>query len=262
MIKTPTAQIERSGAKSLADTYRTLYARDEFAFRHRGPPPGHGLHPRLRPQNRHVALLLYRQPRFAQRPQHEFADALEDLRLGVNLIEMHSIAAEMPARAQEALAAMFAGLAAHFRALARGRAAPLGDEFLQKLDIAIGEVVAYTARTTASVAAVVGVRRTFYPDAPPYRPVAPPALSRAEPGRKHHGIGESAVIGEVDIYGVYLPLFVGFATVAFLLQLILKRVLNAYGSYRLVWHRPLVDLAIYVILLGVVTAAASIVAYV
>jgi uncharacterized membrane protein YccC len=29
-----------------------------------------------------VALLLYRQPRFEPRPQHEFADALEDLRLG------------------------------------------------------------------------------------------------------------------------------------------------------------------------------------
>ncbi len=39
-----------------------------------------------------VALLLYRQPRFEPRPQHEFADALEDLRLGVNIIETQSIA--------------------------------------------------------------------------------------------------------------------------------------------------------------------------
>ena len=40
-----------------------------------------------------VALLLYRQPRFEPRPQHEFADALEDLRLGVNMIETQSIGA-------------------------------------------------------------------------------------------------------------------------------------------------------------------------
>jgi hypothetical protein len=71
------------------------------------------------------------------------------------------------------------------------------------------------------------------------------------------------VIAEFDIYGVYFPLFVGVAAVALLLQLLLKRVLDACGFYRFVWHRPLLDLAIYVILLGVVTAAAArIVAYV
>src|SRR5262249_48891281 len=68
-----------------------------------------------------VALLLYRQPRFEPRPQHEFADALEDLRLGVNIIDTQSIAPATSARAQEALAAMFSGVASHFRALAHGR---------------------------------------------------------------------------------------------------------------------------------------------
>jgi hypothetical protein len=33
--------------------------------------------------------------------------------------------------------------------------------------------------------------------------------------------------------------------------------LDALGFYRLIWHRALFDLAIYVILLGVVTAAAA-----
>jgi len=67
------------------------------------------------------------------------------------------------------------------------------------------------------------------------------------------------VIGEFDIYGVYLPIFVISAAVAFLLQLLLKRVLDASGLYRFVWHRALFDIAIYVILLGVVTAAMSMV---
>jgi len=126
-----------------------------------------------------VALLLYRQPRFEQRPQHEFADALGDLRLGANIIETRLLGSEMSDRAQEALAAMFAGLAAHFRALARGRVAPLGDDFLHKIDLAIGEVAACGGSTSACVAAVVGLRRTLYPDAPPYRPLNIPAATAA-----------------------------------------------------------------------------------
>jgi uncharacterized membrane protein YccC len=118
-----------------------------------------------------VALLLYRQPRFEPRPQHEFADALEDLRLGVNIIETRSIAPNMSESAQQALAAMFAGLAPHFRRLARGSVAPLGDDLLRKIDIAIDEVAACTAATHVCVAAVVGLRRTLYPDAPPHQPV-------------------------------------------------------------------------------------------
>jgi len=118
-----------------------------------------------------VALLLYRQPRFEPRPQHEFADALEDLRLGVNMIETQSLAPAMSKPAQDSLAAMFVGLAAHFRALARGRVAPLGDDLLKKIDIAIGEVTTCTATTHACIAAIVGLRQSIYPDAPPYRPM-------------------------------------------------------------------------------------------
>jgi hypothetical protein len=65
------------------------------------------------------------------------------------------------------------------------------------------------------------------------------------------------VIGEFDIYGVYFPAFAIFAAIAFLLQVVIKRLLNVYGFYRLVWHPALFDLAIYVILLGAVTAAGA-----
>jgi protein AaeX len=70
-------------------------------------------------------------------------------------------------------------------------------------------------------------------------------------------MGERAVIGELDIYGVYVPLFVVVAAVAFLLQILLKRILDACGLYRFLWHRALFDLATYVILLGLVTAVAA-----
>jgi uncharacterized membrane protein YccC len=129
-----------------------------------------------------VALLLYRQPRFEPRPQHEFADALEDLRLGVNMIETQSIAPAMSKPAQDALAAMFASLAVHFRALAGGRVAPLGDDLLQKIDIAIIEVAACTAATRVCVAAVVGLRQSLYPDAPPYQPRQIEQADAALPG--------------------------------------------------------------------------------
>ena len=72
--------------------------------------------------------------------------------------------------AQDALAAMFASLAMHFRALGRGRVAPLADDLLQKIDIAISEATACTAATHACVASIVGLRQTLYPDAPSYRP--------------------------------------------------------------------------------------------
>jgi uncharacterized membrane protein YccC len=130
-----------------------------------------------------VALLLYRQPRFEPRPRHEFADALEDLRLGVNVIETQSMAPGMSQPAQDALAAMFPSLAAHFRALARGRVAPLGDDLLQKIDAAISEVTACTASTRACIAAIVGLRQTLYPDAPPYRPRQIEQADAALPGQ-------------------------------------------------------------------------------
>ena len=65
------------------------------------------------------------------------------------------------------------------------------------------------------------------------------------------------MIGEFDIYGVYFPAFAIFAAIALLLQLVINRFLRAIGFYRLVWHRALFDLAVYVILLGVVTAAGA-----
>jgi len=66
------------------------------------------------------------------------------------------------------------------------------------------------------------------------------------------------VIGEFDIYGVYFPAFAIFAAIALLLQIVvINRLLDALGFYRLVWHRALFDLAVYVILLGAITAVGA-----
>jgi hypothetical protein len=58
---------------------------------------------------------------------------------------------------------------------------------------------------------------------------------------------------DVNIYGVYIPALGVIALGCFFLNAILRRVLAYIGFYRLVWHRPLFDTAMYFCLLGVVT---------
>ena len=59
---------------------------------------------------------------------------------------------------------------------------------------------------------------------------------------------------ELDIYGVFVPDLLAWVVLAFLLSVPVRRGLAAIGFYRLVWHRALFDVALYVILLGAVAA--------
>jgi hypothetical protein len=61
------------------------------------------------------------------------------------------------------------------------------------------------------------------------------------------------MIGEFDIYGVFVPALLVWALVALSLTGVLRTVLARVGFYRLVWHRPLVDLSLLVIILTIVT---------
>jgi hypothetical protein len=60
------------------------------------------------------------------------------------------------------------------------------------------------------------------------------------------------MIGEFDIYGVFVPALLVWALVALSLTGVLRAVLARVGFYRLVWHRPLVDLSLLIIVLLVV----------
>jgi hypothetical protein len=62
------------------------------------------------------------------------------------------------------------------------------------------------------------------------------------------------MIGEVDIYGVFVPILLVWGVIALLLTAVLRRVLARIGFYRLVWHRPLVDLSLLVIIMAAVAA--------
>lgn len=62
--------------------------------------------------------------------------------------------------------------------------------------------------------------------------------------------------GELDLYGVFVPSLAAWMLLAFVISLPLRRILAWTGFYRLVWHRPLFDLALYVVLLGLVVSIA------
>ncbi len=59
------------------------------------------------------------------------------------------------------------------------------------------------------------------------------------------------MIEDVDIVGIFAPAVVLLMLVAWMLNLGVKRVLEEVGFYRLVWHRHLFDLSMYVVILGI-----------
>jgi Protein of unknown function (DUF1656) len=63
--------------------------------------------------------------------------------------------------------------------------------------------------------------------------------------------------GEIDLYGVFVPRLLVWLVASLLLTAVLRRLLRRFGFYRFVWHRPLFDLALLVIVLGTVVAVST-----
>lgn len=62
------------------------------------------------------------------------------------------------------------------------------------------------------------------------------------------------MIGEFDVYGVFVPVLLVWGLIALVLTAVLRVALARVGFYRLVWHRPLVDLSLLVLILAAVSA--------
>ena len=62
------------------------------------------------------------------------------------------------------------------------------------------------------------------------------------------------MISEADVYGLLVAPMLLWVGVAMVLSAVVRRVLGWLGFYRFVWHRPLFDLALLVILVGGVVA--------
>ena len=56
--------------------------------------------------------------------------------------------------------------------------------------------------------------------------------------------------GHLDIYGVYVPLLLVAMLATYALNSLLTAGLRRLGFYRWVWHPPLFNLALYIIVLG------------
>jgi hypothetical protein len=57
---------------------------------------------------------------------------------------------------------------------------------------------------------------------------------------------------EIDIYGVLVPALLLWLIVAYVLSALVRRLMQRFDLYRLVWHRALFNFAVFVCLLGVV----------
>lgn len=63
--------------------------------------------------------------------------------------------------------------------------------------------------------------------------------------------------GEVSIAGVYMPSLLLLAMIAAALTIALMRLLSFVGAYRLVAYRALVDLALFILVLGLLAWLSS-----
>jgi hypothetical protein len=61
------------------------------------------------------------------------------------------------------------------------------------------------------------------------------------------------MIGEIDLYGILLPPLLVWLVIALPLAAGVRVCLNRIGFYRFVWHRPLFDFLVLLILVGLVS---------
>ncbi|MGE6761465.1 FUSC family protein [Corallococcus interemptor] len=104
----------------------------------------------------------------------EAADALADLRLGLNVVDLQRVRPHVGGAASVSAERLLGSIAGHFRERSRGRVTVPPVELLGALDETLGNVADAPSSNEkrAGVLALVGLRRALFPDAAPYR--APP----------------------------------------------------------------------------------------
>ncbi|GFE72923.1 MULTISPECIES: DUF1656 domain-containing protein [Novosphingobium] len=67
--------------------------------------------------------------------------------------------------------------------------------------------------------------------------------------------------GEVSIDGVFLPTLLVLAIIASVITLALMRIANLIGFYRLFAYRAMVDLCLYILVLGLLVWASPLIGF-
>jgi uncharacterized membrane protein YccC len=100
-------------------------------------------------------------------------DALNDLRVGLNLVDLQLARPAVGPSAERAIGGLVDALGAHFRDISSGRPHAPGRDLLGRLDMALDEVAACPDKVEgrASAVALTSLRRNLFPQAPPYRPL-------------------------------------------------------------------------------------------
>ncbi|MBC7751505.1 MAG: DUF1656 domain-containing protein [Candidatus Saccharibacteria bacterium] len=65
------------------------------------------------------------------------------------------------------------------------------------------------------------------------------------------------MIAEVNIFGVYVSAALFAAAIAAVFHILIRRFLQSIGFYRFVFHQNLFDVALFIILWGVMTLSMS-----
>ena len=96
-------------------------------------------------------------------------DALNDLRVGLGIIALLRLKDELP-EGRLPLDTVLAAIAAHFQARHADRHGAPAPALLGLVDLALRDacVLADARRRLSAIAALVGIRRNLFPDAPPY----------------------------------------------------------------------------------------------
>ena len=63
------------------------------------------------------------------------------------------------------------------------------------------------------------------------------------------------MIHEIDLYGMLISPILLWMSIAFIVTGVLCDLIGRFGLYRFIWHKPLFDLALLVIVMGGIVAA-------
>ena len=60
------------------------------------------------------------------------------------------------------------------------------------------------------------------------------------------------MLKEIDLEGIYVAPFTGYLFVALLIFIPLRKLFDRWAIQRWVWHRPLFDISIFIIILSLI----------
>jgi hypothetical protein len=60
------------------------------------------------------------------------------------------------------------------------------------------------------------------------------------------------MLKEIDIFGIFIAPFAGYLFMALLIFIPVRMLFDRYAIHRWVWHRPLFDISVFIIILSLI----------